>query len=106
MNISSCELTEAKSAYTRMWLRFWWSLAGLVIFVPVFYFWSPNFASSAPTVLTFSVALVLYMPTLGFALDRWRLRHPSAPAWKVWFLATVGALMVFQIMILCIVLVG
>lgn len=59
--------------------------------------------SYVPVLLPFSVALLLYVPTLGFALDSWRLRHPSAPSWTVSFFATIAALMVFPMMILCIV---
>ena len=101
MNIWRCELTDRRSAHVRFWLRLLWCAVGFAASL------SLRLHDSGHTrlLLAFGVALLLYVPAFGFALDTWRLRHPAIPDWRVSLLAWVGALLVFPLMVLCIVLI-
>ena len=90
MNIFRYELTDKRSAWIGALLRtIWFSISLLVLWL-VF---SPRLL-----VLQMTAVAALYLVIVAFALDHWKLRHPSNSVRTRYWVATLAVLAVMAAM--------
>jgi|SRR5882672_7583034 len=90
MNIFRYELTDKRSVWVGALLRTLWFAIGLLVVWLVF---SPRLLAIQMTAVA-----ALYLVIVAFALDHWKLRHPSTPARTLYWVAVFAVLAVMAAM--------
>ena len=98
MSIYTCELTDSNSVMQRLKLRLLWCSIGAIPLLIIALLFLQHLLMP---VIVVSIFLILYMSGIGFALDKWRLSHPSVSRQILYVIAMLLVLPVFPVMFLC-----
>jgi hypothetical protein len=98
MITNACELTDNNTAIQRLRFRFLWCSVGAVPLLAISLLF---FRHLLMPVLVTCLFLILYISGTGFALDKWRISHPTVSKQILYVISVLSLLPIFPVMFLC-----